>query len=47
MEKKLDEQLRKLNAVEEERKLWEKWVNSPPIFPDGEKYLKLKGGDRK
>lgn len=43
----LDEQLRKLKAVEEERELWEEWVNSPPILLTDKRYLKLKGGDKK
>jgi hypothetical protein len=55
MEKKdteLDECLRKLKAIEEERKLFEEWVNAPPLLLEKDllkdkRYIKLKGGDRK
>ena len=46
-EKELDECLRRLKAIEEERKLWEEWVNSPPILLKDKRYIKLKGADRK
>ena len=43
-EKELDKQLRKLKAIEEERELFEEWVNAPPLPLADKRYIKLKGG---